>query len=223
MSHHHPRTVLFDLDGTLTDPKVGIVTSIRYAMVKMKRPLSPETNLEWCIGPPLHDNFAKLLQSDDTALIDQAIAAFREYFAVTGLLQNELYNGIPDLLTTLGKQGLRCYVATSKPTVYAERIIAHFGLSDYFVRVYGSELNGHHSQKGALIRHILQMEGLSAAKTMMIGDRKFDILGGRENGVQTTAVSYGYGSIEEINNAQPDFIAHSPSEIGTLLKLITKQ
>jgi len=188
-------------------------------MEKMKRPLSPEINLEWCIGPPLQDNFAKLLQSDDAALINQSIAAFREYFAVTGLLQNELYAGIADLLDTLGKQGLRCYVATSKPTVYAQKIIDHFGLSDYFVRVYGSELSGHNAQKGALIRHILQTEGLSAATTMMIGDRKFDILGGRENGVRTTAVSYGYGSIEEINNAQPDFIAHSPSEIGTILLL----
>lgn len=217
MNHHPLRTVLFDLDGTLTDPKVGIVTSIQYAMVKMKRPLSPETNLEWCIGPPLQENFATLLQSDDVELIDEAIAAFRERFATKGLLENELYAGIADLLAALNKRGLRCYVATSKPTVYAQKIIDHFGLTDYFVRVYGSELDGHHSQKGALIGHILQTERLSAATTMMIGDRKFDILGGRENGVRTTAVSYGYGTIEEIHNAQPDFIAHSPSDIGTLL------
>jgi len=217
MSDHSCRTVLFDLDGTLTDPKVGITASVRHAMVKMKRPLPPETDLDWCIGPPLQDNFQKLLETDDPALIEQGVTAFREYFSVTGLLENELYDGVPKLLTALCDQGLRCYVATSKPTVYAQKIITHFGLSSYFVRVYGSELDGHNAQKRELIRHILQEEGLSAATTMMIGDRKYDIIGAKENGVQTTAVSYGYGSMNEINSAEPDFIAHTPSEIGALL------
>jgi len=217
MNHHPFRTILFDLDGTLTDPKVGVVAAMRYAMAKMKRPLAPDTNLDWCIGPPLQDDFAILLQTDDPALIEQGVVAFREYYATTGLFENELYDGIPELLVTLHAQGLRCYVATSKPTIYAEQIIEHFGLSNYFVRVYGSELDGRNADKGKLIRHILQVEGLSAATTMMVGDRKYDIVGAKKNGVGITAVTYGYGSIEEINAAQPDFIAHTPSEIGTLL------
>ena len=216
MNHYPLRTVLFDLDGTLTDPKVGITASVRYAMVEMKRPLAPETNLDWCIGPPLHDSFRILLQTDDPALIEQGVTAFREYFSVTGLLENEVYDGIPDLLTALYGQGMRCYVATAKPTVYAEKIIAHFGLNSYFVRVYGSELDGRNARKEDLIRHILQAERLSAATTMMVGDRKYDIVGAKKNGLRTTAVSYGYGSIDEINAAQPDFIAHAPSEIGTI-------
>ena len=217
MIHAPIHTVLFDLDGTLTDPKVGITTSMRYAMVKMKRPLAADIDLDWCIGPPLQDNFAHLLQTDDPLLIQQGVAAFRERFATTGLFENELYDGIPALLTDLGARGLRCYVATSKPTVYAERIIAHFGLSHHFVRVYGSELNGRYAQKAELIGHILQIEGLSAATTMMVGDRSYDIVGGKENGVWVTAVTYGYGSVEEIREAAPDFIVNAPSELRSLL------
>ncbi len=215
MNTYH--TILFDLDGTLTDPEVGIASSVMYAMEKMGRPLPPNIDLKWVIGPPLRNSFISLLQDDDPALVEKAVSSFREYFGVTGLFENKLYDGIPELLAALCEQNKRCYVATSKPTVYAERIITHFNLAPYFVRVYGSQHDGHNAKKGDLIRHVLHTEGLQAETTMMIGDRKYDINGAKENGVWTTAVTYGYGSIEEINNAQPAFIANSPSDIRTLL------
>lgn len=209
-------TILFDLDGTLTDPKVGITSSIRYALKKLKRPLSPQTNLDWCIGPPIQQNFATLLATDDPVLIDQGIVAYREYFAEKGLLENELYPGIPETLSTLNQLGLRCYVATSKPTVYARQIVEHFGLSDYFVQVYGSELTGKNGKKGDLICHLLAEEGLLPEQTVMIGDRKFDMLGARENNVLAIGVLYGYGSRAELEESGADFLVQTPLEIVNL-------
>lgn len=207
------RNVLFDLDGTLTDPKVGITSSIRYAMEKLERPLSPQTSLDWCIGPPIQQNFATLLETDDPVLIDQGIVAYREYFAETGLLENDLYDGVPEMLTALNELGLCCYVATSKPTVYARQIVEHFGLSGYFVQVYGSELTGVNGNKGDLIRHILAEENLQAAQTIMIGDRKHDMLGAQANGVLTVGVLYGYGSRDELETAVADYLVAQPADI----------
>ena len=211
-------TVLFDLDGTLMDPKVGITSSIRYAMEKMKRPLSLATNLDWCIGPPIQQNFSTLLETDDPILIDQGIIAYREYFTETGLLENELYAGVPQMLATLNELGLRCYLATSKPAVYARQIVAHFGLSDYFVQVYGSELNGGNANKGDLIRHILAEENLLPAQTIMIGDRKHDMLGAQENGVLAAGVLYGYGSRDELETAGANYLMAQPVEIVALCR-----
>jgi len=212
------KTVLFDLDGTLTDPKVGITSSIRYAMEKMKRPLSPQTNLDWCIGPPIQQNFATLLETDDPVLIDQGIVAYREYFSETGLLENELYVGVPEMLATINDLGLRCYVATSKPTVYARQIVEYFGLSSYFVKVYGSELTGINANKGDLIRHILAEESLDFAQTMMVGDRKHDLLGAQANGVLAVGVLYGYGSRDELELARADYLIDKPRDMVVLCK-----
>ena len=214
-------TVLFDLDGTLTDPKVGITSSIRYAMQKLKRPLSPQTNLDWCIGPPIQQNFATLLQTDDPVLIEQGITAYREYFAETGLLENELYDGVPEMLAKLNDIGLRCFVATSKPTVYALPIVEHFGLLDYFVQVYGSELDGTNGGKGDLIRHILVEENLQPAQTIMVGDRKHDMLGAQENEVLAVGVLYGYGSREELEMAGADFTIAQPMGLSILCQQFT--
>ncbi|MBE2223870.1 MAG: HAD hydrolase-like protein [Anaerolineae bacterium] len=212
------KTILFDLDGTLIDPKVGITTSIRYAMRKLERPLSPQTNLDWCIGPPIQQNFATLLQTDDPVLIEQGIAAYREYFAETGLLENDLYDGVPDMLAALNELGLRCYVATSKPAVYARPIVEHFGLTGYFRQVYGSELDGTNGNKGDLIRHVLAEENLQPAHTLMVGDRKHDMLGAQENGVLALGVLYGYGSRDELETAGSDYVVDAPGEIGTLCR-----
>ncbi len=217
---HELRTVLFDLDGTLSDPKVGITTSIRYAMDKLERPLSPQTNLDWCIGPPLQENFAILLETDDTLLIDKSIAAFREYFAEKGLFENELYAEVPAMLAALHELGLRCYVATSKPTVYAQRIVAHFGLADHFVQVYGSGLDGTNANKGDLIRHILAQENLQPEQTIMVGDRRHDMLGAKANGVTAVGVLYGYGSRAELVESKADHLTDKPSKIFDLCKLI---
>lgn len=212
------RNVLFDLDGTLTDPKVGITASIRYAMRKLERPLSPQTSLDWCIGPPIQQNFATLLKTDDPVLIDQGIVAYREYFAETGLLENDLYDGVPQMLASVNELGLRCHVATSKPTVYARQIVEHFGLTGYFGQVYGSELTGINANKGDLIAHVLYEEGLQAAQTVMVGDRKHDILGAKANDVLAVGVLYGYGSRDELEAAGADYLVDQPVDMVALCR-----
>ncbi len=218
MTHSKPiNTFLFDLDGTLTDPKVGITESVRYAMRKMKRPLSSQTNLDWCIGPPLQKNFANLLDTTDSARIDEAVAFFRERFSTIGLYENELYPDIPGVLTKLQAKGIRLYVATSKPYVFANRIVTHFELDRFFECVYGSELNGNLVHKTDLIHHILQQEQLDPAKTIMIGDRKHDVIGAKANGLHTAGVSYGYGGEQELIDAKADWIFHQPTEVLQLI------
>jgi phosphoglycolate phosphatase len=216
-------TVLFDLDGTLTDPKVGITASIRYAMEKLKRPLSPDTNLDWCIGPPIQQNFATLLKTEDTTLIEEGIIAYREYFAETGLLENELYPDVPQMLSQLNDMGLACYVATSKPVVYARQIVAHFGLQSYFAQVYCSELNGVNAHKGDLIRNILSEESLLPEKTVMVGDRKHDVMGAKENELLAVGVLYGYGSVVELKTAGADYIVNEPKEIIAVCQQIVME
>ena len=211
-------TILFDLDGTLTDPKVGITESVRYAMAQMKRPLSPQTNIDWCIGPPIQENFAKLLQTDDTTQIEQSIAFYRERFGKQGIYENELYAGIPEVLATLQNHGLHLYIATSKPHVYAREILAEFDLTPYFLEVYGSELDGRNANKAHLIQYIIQTESLNPTTTLMVGDREHDIIGGKANHTYTAGVAYGYGSVEELQNAGTDYIFHTPQEIQLLAK-----
>lgn len=209
-------TLLFDLDGTLTDPHEGITGSIRYAMTQMQRPLSPDADLGWCIGPPLPDSFHHLLQTDDTAAVTQAIGFYRERFATAGLYENVLYPSIPEALATLQAAGKRLFVATSKPTVYAQKIVDHFGLSVYFEKVYGSELNGRLGQKSDLIAHILRQEGLAAVATMMIGDRRHDIKGALANGVQAIGVTYGYGTPQELQQAGAHRLIGQPADLTRL-------
>ncbi|MBT8331241.1 MAG: HAD hydrolase-like protein, partial [Deltaproteobacteria bacterium] len=128
--------LLFDLDGTLTDPMAGITNCILHALDKLGKPLPPGENLRWCIGPPLRDSFVKLLASDNQALIEKAVTLYRERFGTVGLFENQVYDGIPDVLQTLQKDGHTLYVATSKPTIFATRIIAHFDLQRYFKCIY---------------------------------------------------------------------------------------
>ncbi|MCP5094359.1 MAG: HAD hydrolase-like protein [Chloroflexi bacterium] len=210
---HNIDAILFDLDGTLTDPRLGITNCVRYAMMKMKRPLSPTTNLDWCIGPPIQDNFAHLLQTDDNALINQGIAFYRDRFQEIGLFENEVYAGIPETLTELKNRRFRLFVATSKPKVYDKQIVAHFQLDPFFEKVYGSELNGRFSQKTDLVRHILQTEQLTPTHVTMIGDRKHDIIGGKNNNTHTIGVTYGYGTLPELQSTNPTTIINAPTQL----------
>lgn len=209
--------ILIDLDGTLTDPKLGITTCIRYAMQKLGRSLADEVDLDWCIGPPLKASLAKLLQSDNDELAEQALALYRERFSTIGLFENEVYPNVAETLEKLQQQGYRLYVATAKPTIYAEQILAHFDLAKYFKKIYGSELTGEHTNKGELITYLLAQENLDATATVMVGDREFDILGARRNGLQSFAVSYGYGTAEELAQAQPNHMIRNFSALMTAL------
>ena len=210
-------TVLFDLDGTLTDPKIGITTCIQYALHQLDYE-SPETEqLLWCIGPPLTVSFAKLLQTNDKALIDRAITLYRDRFATIGLFENALYPQIPETLKSIRAAGYQTYIATSKPHVFAKRIIEHFALTSLFDGIYGSELDGTRSDKAELIQHILLTENLIPAKTVMVGDRSHDAIGAKKNQLLAIGVTYGYGSEEELKLHGVDLIANSPEEITQYL------
>src|SRR4051812_2242458 len=186
--------LLFDLDGALTDPVVGITRSIQHALVTLGRAPPASEELARFVGPPLRHTFAELLASDDGALLSTAIAHYRERFSVVGLFENAVYPHVPEALARLGREGHRLWVVTSKPHVYAQRIVEHFALGHHFGAVYGSELDGRNIDKSDLIRVVIGEEKLVATRTWMIGDRALDVQGGRANGVHTAAVAWGYGS-----------------------------
>ena len=200
------KNILIDLDGTLTDPKVGITTSARYGLEKIGHPISDEINIDWIIGPPLKASLAKILNVEaDHVLAEQALMGYRERFAVKGLYENHVFEGVADTLAELKRRGYRLFLATAKPTVYAKQILEHFDLAQYFTDIHGSELNGDRTNKAELIQYILAQQQLQADQCMMVGDREHDIFGARHNGIETIAVSYGYGSQEELEVAQPKY------------------
>ncbi len=209
--------VLFDLDGTLTDPKIGITTCIQHALVQLGKQPPSNDDLLWCIGPPLTNSFAKLLETDDQVLIDQAIVFYRDRFSTVGLFENFLYPEIPAVLELIRVKGDLIYVATSKPHLYAKQIIKHFGLLSFFDGIYGSELDGTRSIKAELIRHILLSENLDNSQTVMIGDRYHDVIGAKQNQIFAIGVTYGYGSEEELRSYGADVLAHSPNDILSLI------
>lgn len=190
--------ILLDLDGTLTDPRVGIVGCLKHALQSMGQEAPDDRTLEGFIGPPLHDSFASLPGLDTRDKVARAVAFYRERFTVTGLYENTVYDGIPETLARLHDRGATMYVATSKAAVFAERIVEHFGLRKYFRAIHGAELDGTRSNKGELIAHLLKTESLSAADCAMVGDRSHDIAGARANGVVAVGVLWGYGSREEL-------------------------
>ncbi len=200
------KNILIDLDGTLTDPKVGITTSARYGLEKIGHPISDEINIDWIIGPPLKASLAKILNVEaDHVLAEQALMGYRERFAVKGLYENHVFEGVAETLAELKRRGYRLFLATAKPTVYAKQILEHFDLAQYFTDIYGSELNGERTNKAELIQYILEQQKLQADQCLMVGDREHDIFGARQNGIDTIAVNYGYGSQEELALAQPKY------------------
>lgn len=198
------KNLLIDLDGTLTDPKVGITTSARYGLNKVGHPIHDNENIDWIIGPPLKASLAKLLNVDvNDTLAEQALLGYRERFAVTGLFENHLFEDVAATLAELKQRGYKLFLATAKPEIYAKQILEHFNLIQYFDYSYGSELNGDRTNKGDLIAYILEKEQLQPEECLMVGDREHDILGARRNGIETIAVEYGYGSDQELTECQP--------------------
>src|SRR3989344_3458129 len=213
------RAILFDLDGTLTDPKPGITGSILYAMHERGYASPNADDLHWCIGPPLTKVFERLLKSSDCVLLNEAIASYRERFSIVGLFENTLYPQIPDALQKLRSSGYRTFVATSKPRVYAVRIIEHFSLVNLFDEIYGSELDGTRGNKSELIAHILASEELSPVQTVMVGDREHDVIGAKKCGVPCIGVTYGYGTASELISNGAKLVANSPQEIPGLVEM----
>jgi phosphoglycolate phosphatase len=211
-------TLFFDLDGTLSDPSDGITRCIQYALAKLGRPYPPKAELVQFIGPPLRWTFPRLLGSEDGDLVDKAVSYYRERFGDVGLFENEVYPGVPEMLARLQGEGHRLYVVTSKPTVYSDRIVAHFGFDRWILKVFGPHLDGRFDEKSELIGHLLHELSLDPARTVMIGDRARDIESGKAHGTLTIGVTYGFGSEAEIAAAGPDEICCNPAEIDQAVR-----
>jgi len=210
-------TLLFDLDGTLTDPREGITRCLQHGLEQLGRSFPDQAELVQYIGPPLRWTFPRLLGTDDAELVDAAVRHYRQRYTDVGLFENTVYAGIPELLRSLQGDGFELIVVTCKPTVYAERIVKHFGLDSYFTGVFGPQLDGRFDDKTELVAHVLAERALKTQRTVMIGDRATDIAAGKTNRTRTLAVTYGFGSLEELTAAAPDKICDSPPEIAGLL------
>ena len=215
------RNIIFDLDGTIIDPKIGITKSIQYAIGKLGHEVPETDDLLWCIGPPLYDSFPVLLNcsKDDKELINRSVELYREYYREKGIYEQHLYIGIVDALQSLKQNGYKLYIATSKPRVMADIIMEYHKLTDLFEGIYGCELDGTRSNKTELLAYLLKEEDVDFSESMMVGDRKHDIIGGRNNNLTTCGVLYGYGSEEELSTAKADYLAGSPAY---LVDIITK-
>ena len=209
--------LFFDLDGTLTDPMLGITRSVQYALRHFGIEVTDLSTLCPFIGPLLKDSFREFYGMDDTRA-EEAIALTREYFAPKGIFENELYAGIPQLLEALRQGGARIAMATSKPAPFARRIAEHFAIDRYFDLIEGSTLDGTRTTKSEVLR--LAIEGLGVtdpAQAVMVGDRRFDIEGAAATGIESIGVLYGYGSREELEQAGATHIVADVGELGRLL------
>lgn len=209
--------ILFDLDGTLSDPGEGIVNSLTYSLKHFGIEGDPQV-LRKFIGPPLVDSFREFFgfDAEQTA---EAIRIYREHFHENGLFQNEIYPGIPELLKDLTESGKTLAIATTKPTVHALQALEYFEIDRYFQRklVVGSYLDGRRTDKGELIATVLEMLGGNTQDKVMVGDRKFDIIGAKNNGLDVIGVAYGYGDQEELETFAPTAIAPTVDALRKLL------
>ncbi len=208
--------LFFDLDGTLTDPKTGIVDCIRHTLRELQQPLPDEAELSSCIGPPLIESFRCLLGPDQEARAETAVEIYRARYSTKGIFEAEVIAGISEALAALSGQATAVYVVTSKLAVFAERVIAHFDLAHHFDAIYGSTLDGSLNDKADLIAHVLEAEALADRQAIMIGDRCFDIDGARANGLRSVGVLWGYGSRQELADA--DALCADPAELPEILR-----
>jgi phosphoglycolate phosphatase len=173
--------------------------------------------LTFAIGPPLRRSLATLLADESPERVERALALYRERFADVGLFENAVYEGIADALQALAARGATLYVATSKPRVYAERIVRHFGLDAHFAAVHGCELDGTREDKRELLAHLLPHHGVAPGEAAMIGDRGADMIAARHHGVRAVGALWGYGTREELEQAGAHAFCERPSALGSLL------
>lgn len=205
--------ILFDLDGTLTDPGIGITNSVAYALKRWNIEVEDRKSLYRFIGPPLQDSFREYYGfSQEDAL--RAVDVYREYFCEKGLYENEVYPGVEKLLQVLKEQGKTLVLATSKPEEFAVRILRHFGLDRYFTVMAGATMDPSRSKKGDVIAYALRESGVTElSKAIMIGDREHDIFGAKQNGLDSIGVLFGYGDREELEKAGATYIAATVEDI----------
>lgn len=210
MSSQKNGTILFDLDGTLTDNQVGIFRCIHYAMKELGMPLDPSVDLRWCVGSPLRDSLAKLAGNNPEFGL-KALEIYRKEYGQTGLFENRVYDGISECLAVL-QATFNLYVATTKLQPYAQRIVDHYQMNGFFKKVYGCGADGTHSDKAELIQHLIKNEKPLTPITM-VGDREHDMIGARKNGIGAVGVTWGFGTEEELRKAGAKTILHHPREL----------
>lgn len=209
--------LLFDLDGTLTDSKPGILNCIEHAMSSHGLAVPRHEELGWCIGPPLRETLARLLGDDAPDRLEPVLATYRERYSEISLFENEVYPDIVETLSVLRGQGHTMYVATSKVEVYAQRIIEHFGLAEFFVSVNGSGMDGSRANKAILIAHVMRRHGIDPAETVMIGDREHDMIGAKANAIPAIGALWGYGSGRELMESGATLCARVPHLLPELI------
>ena len=208
------KVILFDLDGTLKESGEGITKSVQYALERIGKPEPDLERLKVFVGPPLMEMFMKYAQIDEETA-KRAVEIYRERYSVTGIFENAVYPGIEDMLAQLKKKGYVLAVASSKPEVYVRRILDYFGLTPYFTEIGGSEMDGRKTNKTEVIEdvlHRLHMED-HRDQVIMVGDKEHDVYGARKSGLECIAVSFGYGTEEELKQAEPLKIVDSAEEI----------
>lgn len=204
----------FDLDGTITDSALGITNSVMYALKKYGIKEENREKLYAFIGPPLTDSFQKYYGFSKEQSW-KAVEYYREYYKYQGIFECEVYEGIKSTLSTIQKNGKKAVIATSKPEIYAKRIVEHFQLNSYFDGVYGMELNGGRGTKSEVIQYALRECNIKDLNhVLMIGDRSHDMIGAKENGIQSLGVLYGFGSEKELKEAGADSIVHTTKELN---------
>ena len=209
--------ILYDLDGTISDPKEGITKSLNYALTKLGHKERESVSLTKFIGPPLKTAFSELLDTNDEDQLSEAILLFRERYIPIGFKENTLYPGIVEMLSAASDSGIRQFIATSKREDIARSVVENFQIDRYFQRVYGCDVG---RSKIDLVGELLKIENLEKSHTVMVGDRSFDIEAGKANGVKTIGVLWGYGSMAELENAGADQIVASVEELSESIKRI---
>jgi phosphoglycolate phosphatase len=214
--HSH---IFFDLDGTLTDPKEGITNSVAFALNYFNIKVRDLNELDCFIGPPLKESFMQFYKmSDEDACM--AVKKYRERFRIKGMCENKIYPGVEEMLCVLKNAGKTLAVVTSKPTVFSEQIIDHFQITKYFSAVIGSELDGTHSDKSEVIKYALSCLHVHPFEALMVGDRKYDVIGAKQCDVTSVSVAYGYAEPGELKNANSDYIVDDIAGLTELLQNI---
>ncbi len=212
-------TILFDLDGTLTDPQEGITKSVQYALRKHGIEVEDRTKLLPFIGPPLLYSFQHFYGlSEEKAR--EAIGYYREYFERDGMYDNRAFDGMADILKMLKEKGKTLIVATSKPTIFADPIVRHYGMGEYFKEIIGASTDGTRTEKGQVIAEALRYTDSPKEAILMIGDREHDVIGAREHGIDVLNVGFGYGTEEEREIHKPDYYCETVADLAEFLSRV---
>lgn len=209
--------ILFDLDGTLTDSQDGIMNAIEYSLKTYGITVQDRNSLRPFLGPPLSESMQKYYGFDRIKAVE-AVERFREYYNTRGLFENRVYPGVETMLKTVRDAGCRLFVATSKPEQVAQEILEHFGLAEYFDYIGGATPDDSRVKKADVVRYVLDMAKIARPlEAVMVGDRKHDILGARQNGLESVGVLYGYGDRQELEEAGADYLAEQATDIAKFL------